>query len=317
MRDAFFRSLLRLAAGDERIFLLTADLGFGVAEEFRTLFPGRFINMGVAEQNMTGVAAGLALAGKTVFTYSIANFPTLRCLEQIRNDVCYHNANVKIVAVGAGVAYGSLGPSHHATEDLAVLRALPNLTVVAPGDPLEAEQATAAVARHDGPCYLRLGRAGERAVHQNLRFALGKAILLRRGNSVSLIANGTMLAPAMEAAGQLARDGIDAAVWSMHTLKPLDTEAVREAAKTGAVFTLEEHSIAGGLGSAVAEVLCESGCEGVFRRIALPDRFVPCAGSAEYLRRLNGLDTGSIYKRVRAELQARPGVPAAELAAHR
>ncbi len=151
MRDAFFHSLLQLAAEDERIYLLSGDLGFGVADEFRRRFPARFLNAGVAEQNMTGVAAGLALAGKIVFTYSIANFPTLRCLEQIRNDVCAHNANVKIVAVGGGLAYGALGPSHHATEDLAILRALPNMVVVAPGDPLEAAQATAAIARMPGP----------------------------------------------------------------------------------------------------------------------------------------------------------------------
>ena len=318
MRDAFFRTLLQAAAQDERIFLLTADLGFGAAEQFRRHFPGRFINVGVAEQNMTGVAAGLALAGKTVFTYSIANFPTLRCLEQIRADVCYHNANVKIVAVGGGLAYGALGPSHHATEDLAVLRALPNLTVVAPGDPLEAEHATAAVAAHDGPCYLRLGRAGEPAVHQSLRFTLGKAAAVRRGGDVSLIAAGAMLPVAVEAAGQLSNDGIEAGVWSMHTLKPLDLEAVSEAARSGAVFTIEEHSIVGGLGSAVAEVLSEAGFSGVFRRLALPDRFAPCAGSAEYLRRLSGLDACSIRERIRGEIGSRrPKGVAIEAAAYR
>jgi transketolase len=320
MRDAFFRSLLRLAAEDERIFLLTADLGFGVAEEFRLRFADRFINVGVAEQNMTGVAAGLALAGKTVFTYSIANFPTLRCLEQLRNDVCYHNANVKVVAVGGGLAYGPLGPSHHATEDLAIVRSLPNVTVVAPGDPLEAEQATAAIARRGGPCYLRLGRAGEPAVHESLRLILGRAVAVRRGADVSLIAAGGMLATAAQVAGQLASDGIEAGVWSMHTLKPLDADAVRDAARSGVVFTLEEHSLIGGLGSAVAEVLSESGYGGVFRRIALPDRFAPCAGSAEYLRRLSGLDADSIRERVRLEIRTRvesrrSNAPAVQVAA--
>jgi transketolase len=317
MRDAFFRSLARLAAEDERICLLSGDLGFGAADEFRRRFPERFINAGVAEQNMTGVAAGLALAGKIVFTYSIANFPTLRCLEQIRNDVCYHDANVKIVAVGGGLAYGALGSSHHATEDLAILRALPNMTVVAPGDPLEAEHAVAAIARHVGPCYLRLGRAGEPNVHKSLDFVLGKALRVRRGSDLSLLAAGGMLAAAAEAARLLERDGYEAGVWSMHTLKPLDAEAVREAAASGLVHTLEEHSIIGGLGSAVAEVLCEAGFSGMFRRIALPDAFAPCDGSREYLRRWNGLDGNAILERIRAGLAARQARPAAFEAAGR
>src|SRR5712691_10038528 len=165
MRPAFFRALPELAAADERVNLVVGDLGFGVVEPFVERFPARFFNAGVAEQNMTGIAAGLALSGKTVFTYSIANFPTLRCLEQIRNDVCYHNANVKVVAVGGGFAYGALGMTHHATEDLAIMRALPGMVVVAPGDPLETELATRAIVSHSGPCYLRLGRAGEPKVH--------------------------------------------------------------------------------------------------------------------------------------------------------
>src|SRR5713226_3860325 len=156
MRNAFILALTDLAAQDPRITLVVGDLGFGVVVDFSKRFPKQFINAGVAEQNMTSLAAGLALSGKIVFTYSIGNFPTLRCLEQIRNDVCYHNANVKIVSVGGGFSYGSLGMSHHATEDLAIMRALPGMVVVAPGDPMEAACATRAVAAYDGPCYLRL-----------------------------------------------------------------------------------------------------------------------------------------------------------------
>src|SRR5213078_2569899 len=159
MRTAFFRALLELAAADERVNLVVGDLGFGVVEPFVERFPARFFNAGVAEQNMTGIAAGLALSGKTVFTYSIANFPTLRCLEQIRNDICYHAADVKIVSVGGGMAYGALGFSHFATEDLAIMRALPGLTVVAPGDPVEVKELLPQIVRHPGPVYLRLGRA--------------------------------------------------------------------------------------------------------------------------------------------------------------
>jgi len=165
MRTAFVRTLTQLAEKDPRIQLITGDLGFGVLEAYAKRFPKQYLNAGVAEQNMTGLATGMALCGKTVFTYSIGNFPTLRCLEQVRNDICYHNANVKIVCIGGGFAYGSLGISHHATEDLAILRALPNMTVVAPGDPIETEAATRACAEWPGPCYLRLGKAGEPKLH--------------------------------------------------------------------------------------------------------------------------------------------------------
>src|SRR5438876_9433678 len=188
MRAAFIRTLSELAEHDLRIKLIVGELGFGVVESFAERFPKQFLNAGVAEQNMTGIAAGMALSGKVVFTYSIANFPTLRCLEQVRNDVCYHNANVKIVAVGGGFAYGSLGATHHATEDLAIMRALPEMTVVAPGDPVEAEAATDAIAAHAGPCYLRLGRAGESRVHRaSTDGQLGKAIEVRSGNDLALI----------------------------------------------------------------------------------------------------------------------------------
>ncbi len=164
MRPAFVAALCQLASEDERIWLLCGDLGYGALEPFRDTFPGRYINAGVAEQNMTGMAAGLALSGKVAFTYSIANFPTLRALEQIRNDVCYHDCNVKIVSVGAGFSYGAQGYTHHGVEDIAIMRALPEKVVVSPGDPVEARLATRAVAALPGPCYLRLGKSGEAAV---------------------------------------------------------------------------------------------------------------------------------------------------------
>jgi len=209
------------------------------------------VNAGVAEQDMTGIAAGLALCGKIVFTYSIANFPTLRCFEQIRNDVCYHNANVKVVSVGGGLAYGALGVTHHATEDIAVMRTLPNMTVVAPGDAFEAELATRALVAQQGPAYLRLGRSGEPRVHwDGLDFQLGKSVRLTEGSDITLIATGTMLYTAVQVAERLSQDGIQARVLSMHTVKPLDAEAVHAAAsETAAIVTIEEHSILGGLGS--------------------------------------------------------------------
>jgi transketolase len=243
----------------------------------------------------------MAMSGKIVFTYSIANFPTLRCLEHIRNDVCYHQANVKVVSVGGGFAYGSMGATHHATEDLGVMRMLPGIAVIAPGDPLEARCATRAVVEHVGPCYLRLGKAGEPEVHKGkIDFKIGKAVLFRDGCDLTLISTGGFLQTAAKVADALARQGIEARVLSMHTLKPLDTESVLAAAReTAALFTLEEHSITGGLGSAVAEVLAENNSSRVlFRRIGLPPVFSPHIGTQEYMQRQHGLDPESIVESV-------------------
>ena len=297
MRTAFFQALMQQAECDPNLHLIVGDLGFGVVEPFAKRFPNQYLNIGIAEQNMVGVAAGLALAGKTVFIYSIANFPTLRCFEQIRNDVCYHKASVKVVSVGGGLSYGSLGMSHHATEDLAVMRALPEMTVVAPGDPAEAQAATRALALKPGPAYLRLGRAGEEDAGSGaFPFTLGKATCLRPGNDLTLIAIGAMVPTALRVAERLHFAGLKAQVLSMHTLKPLDEEAVREAAaQTRAIVTIEEHSIIGGLGSAVAEVLAESGLAGVaFRRCGLPSQFISEAGSQQYLKDRYGLSESKI-----------------------
>ncbi len=303
MRGAFFRALLELAEHDDKVHLVVGDLGYGVTETFAKRFPDRFLNAGVAEQNMTGIAAGMALCGKTVFTYSIANFPILRCLEQVRNDVCCHRANVKIVAVGGGLAYGSLGSSHHATEDLAILRSLPEMVVVAPGDPVEAEAATNAIAAYQGPCYLRLGRAGEPAVHsRKINLQLGKAIQLRDGNDLTIITTGGMLETAARVSESLCAKGLQTRLLSMHTVKPLDVAAVLSAAReTGAVFTLEEHSVIGGLGGAVAEVLAESSERHVtFRRFGLPSAFCRTVGTQEFLRAQHGLSAEALAETIGA-----------------
>ena len=287
MRNAFVRALVDIARHDERIFLLVGDLGYSAVEPFAKEYPQRFVNMGVAEQNMTGVAAGLALSGKIVFTYSIANFPTLRCLEQIRNDVCYHNADVKIVAVGAGLSYGALGMTHHATEDIAILRALPNMKVICPADPVEAELATHAVAQAEGPAYLRLAKAGEPLIHANLpTFEIGRAIELRPGRDIVLLATGTVVKNALGASAVLAHSGIAAGVYSVHTLKPIDEDLIRQLAiTTPVIVTIEEHSRFGGLGTSVAEVLAEiPQVRCLLRRISLPGSFFQEAGSQEYLR---------------------------------
>jgi transketolase len=307
VRTAFFRALMNVAEHDDRVYLLVGDLGFGVVEPFIQKFPQRFVNCGVAEQNMTGLAAGLAMSGKIVFTYSIANFPILRCLEQIRNDVCYHRANVKIVSVGGGYSYGALGMSHHATEDLAILRVLPEMTVVAPGDPTEAEAATRAIAEFEGPCYLRLGRAGEPDVHNSkIDFQIGCALRVREGNALTLISTGAMLRTAVDVADALAVQGVFARVLSMHTIKPLDSDAVIAAAQeTRAVVTIEEHSILGGLGGAVAECLAESGNLRVpFKRFGISRSFSAPTGTQEYLREQCGLSAAAIMKSLEPILES-------------
>ncbi len=308
MRTAFIETLLDLARQDERIVLITGDLGFSVVEPFMQQLPKQFVNAGVAEQNMTGMAAGMALSGKIVFTYSIANFPTLRCLEHLRNDICYHHANVKVVAIGGGFAYGALSMTHHATEDLAVMRVLPDMVVVAPGDPVEARAATRALVDYAGPAYLRLGKAGEPVVHtKDVEFELGKAIQLREGKDVTLISTGAMLQNTVKAADLLAARGIDASVLSMHTLKPFDDAAILAAArKTRAIVTLEEHSIIGGLGSAVAEVLAETEEDGViFKRLGLASSFSPHVGSQGYLQEKHGLSPAAVGEAVASLLAHR------------
>ena len=301
MRTAFIRTLTELAAKDPRVCLFVGDLGYSVIEEFAERFPDQFLNAGVAEQNMIGLAAGMSMTGKIVFTYSIGNFGTLRCLEQIRNDVCYHRANVKVVAVGGGLAYGNLGVTHHASEDVAILRSLPNMVVVAPGDPIEAGLATRALVAYDGPAYLRLGKAGEPLVHQDEpRFELGKAITLREGTDLTLIASGSMLPTANAVAGTLAEKGLSVRLLSMHTIKPLDRDAVTAAAtETKWIFTMEEHSVEGGLGGAVAEVLAElEPPHAPLKRIGLRPEFNKVVGDQKYLKAMHGLDEEGVMKTI-------------------
>jgi transketolase len=285
MRSLFNRVLLEIAERNERVNLLVADIGFGEVEPFARRFPGRFYNVGVAEQNMSGIAAGIAMEGGIVITYSIANFPILRCLEQIRNDICYHRANVKIVAVGGGMCYGALGVSHLATEDFAILRSLPDMVVLAPADFAEAEAAIHAMIDYEGPVFFRCGRRREPAVHRGpIEFAIGKAITVRDGGDVTLISTGTVTHRALRGAEMLGLRGIEARLLSMHTVKPIDGAAIIAAARqTRAIVTIEEHNIIGGLGGAVAEVLAESGIGVPLRRIGLPDTYVHVVGSHEWL----------------------------------
>jgi transketolase len=299
--------LEQLAQADSRIFLITGDLGFGVLDGFASRRPNQFLNAGVAEQNMTGLATGLALGGRIVFTYSIGNFPTLRCLEQIRNDAAYHEANVKVVAIGGGFSYGALGMSHHATEDLAILRAIPAITVLAPGCKWEVRGAVEALAQLPGTADLRLDKssAGE-TDRPGERFTLGRMRRLREGEVLTLIATGGILALALGAADALVAEGLHCRVLSAHTLRPFDQESVVAAAReTGGILTIEEHVVEGGLGGAVAECCLESGAvPRRFHRMGLRGGFASRVGGQEYLRSAYGLDQAAIVRSAR-ELLAR------------
>lgn len=309
MRDHFVKKLCEIAQQDPRIILVTGDLGFGVLDEYRQRFPRQFINAGVAEQNMTGIATGLAMEGRIVFTYSIANFPTLRCLEQIRNDACYHRANVKIVAVGGGFSYGALGISHHATEDLAILRSLPDIVVMSPCGYWETMEATAAAVDTPGTCYLRLDKsAGDDAPQKKgERFCIGRARVLRNGDDCAIIVTGGILEEVWHAAEMLESKGVNAGIVSVHTLKPFDTSTILQTCQgIRRIITVEEHTIYGGLGSAVAETLLDNGVHPeAFLRIGLEAGFSSIVGSQQFLRKSYGLDADSISKRVQAVLGKR------------
>lgn len=305
MRDTFVKTLIELAKQDKNIELVTGDLGFGVLKPYWEALPNQFTNAGIAEQNMTSLAAGMSLAGKTVFTYSIGNFPTLRCLEQIRNDCAYHNANVKIVCVGGGFVYGSLGMSHHATEDIAVLRALPNVSVFAPADLTEAEAVTKAIAKYDGTCYLRLGRGGEKRIHQKIEnFQIGKAIKVKSGSKIAIFSTGAIFEEVNSACDILNSSGIDPAVYTFPTIKPIDTEAIKECAENFEfIVTCEEHNIIGGFGSAVAEILSElKNKKAVLLRIGLNDEYAIKVGNQQYLRQQYGMNAENIASKIKVEL---------------
>lgn len=306
MRDTFVRTLIDIAKKDKDVILVTGDLGFGVLKPYWEQLPDQFINAGIAEQDMTGFAAGLALEGKTVFTYSIGNFPTLRCIEQIRNDCAYHDANVKVVCVGGGFVYGSLGMSHHATEDIAMMRALPNVTVMAPGDLTEAAEATKAIYEQKGTCYLRLGRGGEQKIHEKIdNFQIGKAIKINDGEKVAVFSTGAIFDEAKGAVELLKEDGLNPALYTFPTVKPIDKDVITDCAeKFDMIVTVEEHNIIGGFGSAVAEVTAEmADKKAKLVRVGLNDMYSCIVVTQKYLRNEYGMSAQKIADRVRNELK--------------
>lgn len=307
MRDAFVRTLVREATRDPRVELVTGDLGFGVLKPYWEALPDQFTNAGIAEQNMAALAAGMAREGRRVVVYSIGNFPTLRCLEQIRNDCAYHGADVKFVCVGGGFTYGALGMSHHATEDIACMRALPGVRVLCPGDAAEAEAATRLMLAEPGTFYLRLGRGGEPRVHGAPDgLDVSRAIRVRDGAGAALLSTGALLGEVVAAADALAEGGPSPSVWSFPSVKPIDRGAVESVARAhGLVVACEEHNVVGGFGGAVAEVMAEMpGPKARLVRVGIPDEYCSEVGSQAHLRRLYGIDAAGIAARVAREQDA-------------
>ena len=292
MRTAFIDTLRELARIDDRIFLLTADMGYSVFETFRDEFPDRFLNTGIAEQNTIGVAAGLASRGKIVFVYSIIPFVTMRCFEQVRLDLAYNFMNVKLVGVGAGLTYGPLGSSHHALEDIAIMRSLPDMTVLCPGDPIETRELIKRSYEYEGPVYIRLGKNGEPKIHPDeTRIEIGKSITVLKGNDLALITTSNMLETGKKWVEEWKQDGVNVSLISMPSLKPFDSSTVKNLIdKEIPIITLEEHSVIGGLGSIISQVIATTGKPVKFQQIGINDKFSHVVGGHEFQRKKFMLD---------------------------
>ncbi|MBC2579558.1 transketolase family protein [Clostridium sp. DJ247] len=303
-REAYGKILAKIGQENEKIVVFDADLSKSTkTADFKKVCPERFINMGIAEANMVAAAAGLSTCDKIPFVSTFAMFAAGRAFEQIRNSICYPNLNVKICATHAGLTVGEDGASHQAIEDVALMRSVPNMTVICPSDAIETEAAIRAVAEYKGPCYVRLGRAGVPVINNNpeYKFEIGKAVTLRQGKDATIFATGIMIEAALEAYNSLAEEGIKVKVVNIHTIKPIDSEAITNAAReTGAVVTVEEHNIIGGLGSAVCEVLSENQPTPVVR-VGVKDTFGESGKPAELLKAY-GLTAEDIVKAVKRVL---------------
>lgn len=292
MRKTFINTLIDLARKDKDIVLITPDMGFSVLEPFFDEFPERAINCGIAEQNAVSIASGLALMGKKPYVYTIIPFLTGRAYEQVRLEVAYMNTNVKLIGIGAGFTYGAAGATHHAIEDISLMRSLPNMTVCCPGDNNEAEQIIRETVNNDKPMYIRIGRHN-RGIFNNEKLVIGKASVIKQGEDIAIISTSNMLPDAANYCRQLKAQGRKPYLISMHTVKPLDKAIILELVDKGVeIHTLEEHSIIGGLGSAVAEVIAESGKGIKFKRIGIPDEFSHYIGSQNYIKKQFGLYFG-------------------------
>ncbi len=301
MRDIFIKTISKIAKKNRNIFLLTGDLGFKLFDPFREQNPKRFFNIGVAEANMVGIAAGLSLSGKNVYCYSIAPFLIMRAFEQIRIDICFHNLKVKLLGGGTGLSYGLEGMTHHTIEDFAIMKALPNMTIIAPGDIREAEEIAKESINYSGPIYIRLPKqVPEKSIYaKNKKIKIGKGEIIEKGKNICLIATGSMLNHAKVVSEKLKENKIKPTLISIHTIKPLDENLIKKISKTHKyIFVIEEHSQIGGLGSSIAEILLENKYKGVFKKIALPDKYSCYVGHLPYLYDKYGLSPEKIYKNI-------------------
>lgn len=301
MRFEVIKTIYQAALTDSRIMFMTGDLGHAYLEEFKKNLPQQYINTGIAEQNMVGIAAGLALSGNRVFVYSIVPFITMRCYEQIKVDVCYQNVGVVVIGVGAGYAYSTCGCTHHATEDIAVMKTLPNMRIYSPSSPSEAELITKYLLGQFCPAYLRIGKGGEPNLSEQYAFEINKGSIIRSGKDITLFATGTIISEALEAGKILERHGISAEIINIHTIKPLDAELVRiRARERKAMFVLEEHNVMGGLGESIARVICESDekIKPIFKCFGVPDQYNHRAGSQKYMRSCCGLIAEDVAKEI-------------------
>lgn len=305
MRNAFAGELTKVALENEKVILLSGDIGNKLFDTFKSAAQNRLYNCGVAEANMTGVAAGLAMMGFRPFIYSITPFVTVRCLEQIRIDICYHNLPVIIVGTGAGLSYAKLGPTHHSCEDIGILRMLPNMSVVCPCDSAEVRGAVKAALKQDGPVYIRLGKKGEPHIHQQEpEFIIGKSITIREGKDICILNAGNTMSIALKTADQLLNYDIRARVESFHTIKPLDEDLLTYLFKNfHTIVTIEEHSLIGGFGSAIAEWLVDHRYTKTrLLRFGTQDKFLPCIGNQTYAREYYGLTSELIVNKLLNEL---------------
>ncbi len=300
MQKAYLMALYDLAARDKRVLSLLADSGTGYDELFMREFPDQMIDFGIAEEHMVGAAAGMACCGKIPFVYTAGAFLAYRSYEFVRNDICLQNLNVKITGMGSGLAWSTLGPTHHTTEDISVLRALPNLTVFSPACPRDVEKAVKAAYEIEGPVYIRIGMNAEPDIYGgDFEFVPGRNVQIRKGGKLALFSTGSITSEALKAAELLQEQGIAVSVYHVHTMKPFDEESVVEAAKTHSLLvTVEEHNIYGGLGSIVSEVVAEKELGVGVKRIGLPDRFAKGYGTLAEVRRQNGLDAESIREKL-------------------
>jgi len=302
MRQGVINEVYKLMKENKNIYFLTADLGYSVVEKIEKDFPKRFINVGVAEQNLMGIAAGLALSGKKVFVYSIIPFVTMRCYEQIRDDICYHDLDVIILGVGAGLSYGILGGTHFALEDITILRPLPNLTIFSPADETEAILGVRYFKNHHHPVYFRIGKKEEPKIYnKSYLFNFGKGVILKKGDDIVIFSTGPIISEVMKAVDLLRVKNISASLINIHTIKPIDYELIiNESRNKKFVFIVEEHSVVGGLGSSIAEVLSENIKDKDLRiiRIGTEDKFIKKIGTQSYLRKFLKLDSQGIFEKI-------------------